>query len=351
MQILSFDCGLRNLAAVVLRVAPGFAFGPEHRTYASLEETAEQFKERAMTYFLLCGWTLEGAKLVDVSETLGRPERVKNIKKLSLMNTAEALYASLLHMETEWFADAAPDIIAVEVQHNANAHMRAVSLAIPVFFKRSMADSKFVGVSGGQKLKLCAAVGVAIGDGLVKKAAKKTAAAAKKEATAAKKAAAAAKKPGGLNQLRLGTGFAFGMGAAAAPEFTAAPTLDLNASFDSAEAASTYRPYSKKQRWGGGAAKTASGLTAKEKYEDNKNRSIMAMREVVRQWKGGVLAPLPLLPLLYDPNITDALLQAVWVLWTELAPRAPSRAALKRAAVPPKPKSRKRKLEPETEEL
>jgi hypothetical protein len=315
MQILSFDCGLRNLAAVVLRVPSAFQFPPEYRAYASETETSDEFKHRAMVYFLHCGWSLEGAKLIDVSEALNRATRVKAVLKLSLMNKADALHTVLQQLETEWFSEFSPDIVAVEVQHNANAEMRAVSLAIPVFFKRSMASTEYIAVTGGQKLKLCDAAGVKLGDGLAHVAA----------VAAAKKAARKPAKKQRGTQLTL-------LSAGPKPDPEPTPTV-LESDFVHAESASTYKSYNPRgKRWKtSNAASTASGMSKKDKYEDNKARSIKAMSEIVKNWKGGVLAPLDLLPLLYDPNVTDALLQAVWVLWTKLAPRAPARRR-KRAA-------------------
>jgi hypothetical protein len=326
MQILSFDCGLRNLAAVVLRVPSAFQFPAEYRVYASEAETADEFKHRAMVYFLHCGWSLEGARLIDVSEALNRPARVKAVLKLSLMNKADALHTVLQRLETDWFCDFSPDIVAVEVQHNANAEMRAVSLAIPVFFKRSMATTEYIAVTGGQKLKLCDAAGVKLGDGLMHVAA----------VAAAKKAARKPAKKARGTQLTLA-----GAAAAAVPvrDRDPAPTEPilnaLESDFVHAEAASTYKSYNPRgKRWKtSNAASTASGMSKKDKYEDNKARSTKAMSEIVKNWKGGVLAPLDLLPLLYDPNVADALLQAVWVLWTKLAPRAPTKRR-KRAASP-----------------
>jgi hypothetical protein len=84
--------------------------------------------------------------------------------------------------------------------------------------------------------------------------------------------------------------------------------------------------------------KTSGGLATKDKYDDNKGRSIKCM---------DLLAPsltmdVTVAELVKDPNIADAVLQGVWVLWQEHAPRAPTR---RKAAAPKPPKTKKQKPE------
>lgn len=314
MQILSFDCGLRNLAAVTVALAPGFAFPAEYKCYASEEETPDQFKERALVHFLHNGWRLEHAKLIDVSESLNRPARVKAILKLGLMSKASALHDVLDALEQEWFSASAPDVVAVEIQHGANAEMRAVSLAIPVFFKRSMVDTEFVAVVGGQKLKLCAAVGVAEGHG---NAYLHGLATAKKEAKAA--ARKVAKPTRRKTKQDSNT-----MAAFMVRDPPAAMTLEPEVEEVEVVTAPARRYNPRGQNWKHAASrKTVSGMGARDKYEDNKGRSIKAMLQIVRDWQGGPFLDLDLLAQLRDPNITDAVLQGLWVMWMRIAPRAP----------------------------
>jgi len=105
MNVLSFDCGLRNLAAAVVRIVPEFAFPPECKSYYDDTETADQFKERALAYFVRHAWTVVHARLIDISESLGRQERVKRVKSLGLMSKATGIYNVLDELEQQWFAD------------------------------------------------------------------------------------------------------------------------------------------------------------------------------------------------------------------------------------------------------
>ena len=353
MDVLSFDCGLRNLAAAVVRIAPGFAYPPECKVYASAAETAEQFKERAMGYFVRNAWSVVAARLIDVSEYLGRDTRVKQVKKLGLMSKARGIYAVLEELEAAWFHASAADIVAVEIQHGANAEMRAVSLAIPVFFMRSMVDAEFVGVVGGQKLKICDAVGVHLGDGT---AYLRAAAAAKKAAKAAarkgpvrkKKVAAAASAVANTKPLTALFGLAAVTAAAVAPPPPSVVIIDESSSEsdDDCAAAPRYNPYTKGRFGRGGAGGGAGGGTAaRDKYEDNKGRALAAMAAIVAVDATRVCGASPaLLEAIKDPNVADAILQGVWVLWTHSAPRAPARRKAKSdtaAAAPTPPKKLK----------
>jgi RNase H-fold protein (predicted Holliday junction resolvase) len=163
-RVLSFDVGLRNLGAAVVRSRPDWVFA---RTYVTPDETADAFKTRAFVDFLSHGWELERWRVFDVTEVLERPDGVKNVKRLNLVTKTTALTNTLTQLETEWFPDDdAPHTVVTEVQHNGNAEMRAVGMAILMFFSRSMPDTALTAVSGSHKLKVCAALGVAEGDGL-----------------------------------------------------------------------------------------------------------------------------------------------------------------------------------------
>ncbi len=351
---LSFDCGLRNLAAALVRVRPGFAFPPEYRTLASADETNEEFKARCLAYFLQTAWQLRDARLIDVSVYLERATRVKNVKRLGLMTEAEALTIALTALETEWFergAHARPDIIAVEIQHNANADMKAVSLAISVFFMRTMprATTDYAGVVGGQKLKLCEALGVREGDGTAakpgKRVSKKALAAAEKEAKAAAQAASART----LAQFLLSSPSApaAAVVAESAQEVCAciepfdAPSLDnddpplaAEAATEAAAARGSWRGRGRgRGGWGGYARRSTTTTTtpAKIKYEDNKQRTVLTMKRLCTFDAPGML-PDELRPLMADHNVADALLQALWVLWEHWAPRVPARPRKRKLA-------------------
>lgn len=296
MDVLSFDCGLRNLAAAVVRITPGFAFPPEYKAYADNTETADQFKERALAYFVRHAWTVVHARLIDISKSLGKQERVKRVKSLGLMSKATGIYNVLDELEQQWFADSATDIVAVEIQHGVNAEMRAVSLAIPIFFMRSMREAAYEGVVGGKKLKVCDAVGVHIGHGLAHLAQLKD----------DKKAAKAAARKGPVRKRKS----------------TAAVVVPLDDNSDDDTAPPAFNPYAKGRFGGAGRGKGSDGMTAREKYEDNKGRAMQTMAKLMEP---RICATAEIVEAVKDPNVADAVLQGVWVLWTRVAPRAPTR--------------------------
>lgn len=165
--VLSFDVGLRNLGAAVVRSRPDWMFP---RVFTSPSETTDEFKARAFSDFLKHGWELVRWRVFDVTETLDRPSAVKNVKRLNVVSKTVALTDTLAELEAAWFPDdGAPDTVVTEVQHNGNADMRAVCMGILVFFRRSMPDTALVAVSGSHKLKVCAALGVGEGAGLAAK--------------------------------------------------------------------------------------------------------------------------------------------------------------------------------------
>jgi hypothetical protein len=164
-SVLSFDIGLRNLAAAVVRAKPGWEWPPECRAYASDTETADQFHARTLQTFLTTpdAWEIVQWRVMDVTGALDRT--VKNVKRLDTVSKAVAVTDTLEALETEWFAGDAPTHIVVELQHNSNADMRSVCMGILVFFRRSMPDTVLKGKAGTHKLKLCAALGFDVGDG------------------------------------------------------------------------------------------------------------------------------------------------------------------------------------------
>ena len=266
-RVLSFDVGLRNLGAAVVCSRPDWSFPA---TFVTSTETAAAFHARAFSHFLIHGWTLEQWRVFDVTEILNRP--VKNVKRLSVVSKTIALTDTLAGLETEWFPTDAPHTVVTEVQHNGNADMRAVCMGILVFFRRSMPDSELTAVSGSHKLKVCAALGVEEGAGM----------AAKTAAKAAKKAAAKSPKRVQVNG---------GAGAASGPAVVPKTTLKKN------------------------------------KYEDNKRRAVLAIDVLL---SGKPEQDAMLATHTKKDDLADALLQAVWVLWTLVAPKAPRRSKRRR---------------------
>jgi hypothetical protein len=306
MRVLSFDCGLRNLGVALVELRPGYVLPPECKVFASPSETVDEFKERALQHFLLNGWLVSRATLEDVSKELDREKPVKKILNLGPVAKASALTRSLERLESGWFVDGqTADYVAVEVQHNANAEMRAVSMAIHVFFMRSMVDSKFLAVQGGKKLLLCDALGITRGMGAGVQKKKRTL-----KPVVAAAAAAAVDQP------------------------------EDEPGSESAKVSAYFKGNSRASKWAARSAdktKTSSGLTKKEQYRDNKERAPMALRHITQHWRGDGPAGflnVTLVELMRDPNVADAVLQGVWVLWSELVqPRAPVKSRKRKADV------------------
>ncbi len=318
--MLSFDCGLRNLGVALVEMRGGYALPPECKTYASADETADQLKERALKHFLLHGWRVSRAALEDVSKELDREKPVKRILNLGPVAKASALTQTLERLENAWFggteSGGSADFVAVEVQHNANAEMRAVSMAIHVFFMRSMIDTKFLAVQGGKKLLLCDALGIGRGMGIgrKKRSAKEAPSAVDGKTCITASATESETEP-------------------AKPNDGAAPAhIPPRKYFGGNARAAKWAARSGDKR-----AKTSFGMTKKEQYRDNKERAPMALRHIMQNWRGdgpmGFL-DLTLVELLHDPNVADAVLQGVWVLWSEhVQPRAPPKSRKRKATV------------------
>ena len=343
--VLSFDCGLRNLAAALVARTPA-VLPQEFRALAHTEETREDFHARALQWFIRHAWRVQRAELIDVSDYLSKP--VKRIKALGLMATAQGLHDALAALQAKWWrgGEPPPTVCAVEVQHNSNAVMRAVSLAIPMYFMRSwprVACTAYEGVTGAQKLKLCAALGFVVGSGLQHETDKKLEKARLRADKAAAKAAAAAarhsKKSGGVAGgiqppllFRGAPAPAFFPEAAAAAK--AASPLDVILIEDSdsesggvsiapASAPAAAAAATKRRRVassGGGDIKKP-----KDKYEDNKLRSVLTMAHLCTSMRAAGTLDASLEALLADHNIADAVLQGVWVLWQRALPRVPAR--------------------------
>ena len=415
-SVLSFDCGLRTLSAALLSRTAA-ALPAECKRLAHDGETRDEFHARALAWFLQYGWCVRRVQLIDV--TLEHDKPVKSAKRMGLMAMASSLHDALMRLQTEWFgADGSvdtPTLCAVEIQHNSNAVMRAVSLTLAVFFMRTWGKRvHYEGVTGGQKLKLCAALGFDVGAGLQaeadKKADKARARAEKADAKArekADKAAARAAKAAGAKRpsKRAATVPAapmFGIFSALPPHRVIDPYKDVDplASSDSdsdsdsdnglvvrgparstARSKDTYddplassnsdhdsddglvvlgsTEFGKLTRKpfvavpapatalapapapapapAAPAPATAlapapvvpaparSTARAKDKYDDNKLRSVLAMAKLLDGVRAsGTLDP-SLEELLKDHNIADAVLQGVWVLWQRVVPRMPAK--------------------------
>jgi len=371
MKVFAFDIGLRNLAAVVISQSPGFSFSdlPQFKTYTSADETLDAFKLRALQYFLRHGWVIEQWDLVDVSEVLERD--VKNVKRLSDVSKSIALADTLQALEDKWFADSAPDVVCVETQHNANAIMRGVGIGTLVFFRRSFPETVLESKSGSHKLKICDALGVGEGAGLVPGQEKKAAAAEKKALKEQKRTERAKRKqpsaslfslelqtgpgssfvsefgseprmPAGSGhalEQRVVKGVGFGpafeleprvvkgvgfgpafeleprvvSGVGSGPASGLEPTLESKSQPTTRTASVT--PKTRRQL---GTRHFKSTGKKKEKYEDNKIRAVMAVavlmpdgHEVLR------------LHSKKQDDLCDVLLMALWVLWCRVSPRAP----------------------------
>ena len=175
-----------------IRIRAGFAFPPEIRTFASPTETKVEWEQRAQHYFWTRGWELIGVETADITLSLDRD--VKSVKTMGNAETSRALNATLATWENLWAqwtrpmgVGGGPDTLVVEIQHNANAEMRGVSLVIMSYYQRSWPTrTNFSEVTGTHKLKVCDALGVHVGDGLAHQTAKRdkkrAESAAKKEA-------------------------------------------------------------------------------------------------------------------------------------------------------------------------
>jgi len=219
--------------------------------------------------------------------------------------------------------------------------MRAVQQSIPVFFLRSMRDAEFLSVHGGRKLKVCDAMGVRRGDGLAWKVAKK---AVRAQLAAERAACKAAKKnragaPGSLKTFFATMGRESALAAAGpAPEVLVVlsdsePELDVG-SVDAAAPVSPPpkpRPQHPGSKWARRAKTlTSHGLTKDEQYEDNKLRAVLATTAILAAWTGAASEAIRAIVL--DPNAADALLQGLWVIWTKVSPRVPTRTRKRKAA-------------------
>ena len=194
---MAFDPGLRHLAVAFI-TRSDTPVPDALKSRARPDETAAQFRDRALQWFLVHGWALVKWEVLDVTDALDREGGVANVKAIHDATKALALSDTLKALTTRWFAGdsalAPPARVVVEAQHNANALMRGVAMSILVFFRHTMPTVQLAMVSGSRKLDLCAALGIARGDGLAAKDAAADAKAAKAAAKAAKAAKASKKK-------------------------------------------------------------------------------------------------------------------------------------------------------------
>ncbi len=361
--VLSFDVGLRNLAIAHLRCSNA-AIPPELSQFAHPKEPLDAYRARCFAWFVRHGWALLRWEVLDVSEALDRDKPVKNVKRLTDATKAMALVACLQAVEASWFGVSGgsaggsagssggggsasnpyhPTIIAVEAQHNANAIMRGVAMGIMVHLHRSFPAATLALMSGGQKLKVCTALGVDLGAGIAsisaakdaKTAAKEAKAAAKlaaKEAKIAAKEAKAAAKAAGLTtsvkRRRVGAAGAPNalLTILAAPEAVVAvpdlpePVPDLPEPEPEPEPKPKPKTHGMRQH-----IFRKRGKKADPKYDDNKQRAILAAR---------VLFPAghPVLEAHADKqdDLCDALLMGIMALWDAYAWPTPRRAAVKR---------------------
>jgi hypothetical protein len=364
--VLAFDPGLRHLAvALVTRSA---APVPEAlQTRARPEETAAQYRDRALQWYLAHGWALVKWEVLDVTDALDREGGVANVKAIHDVTKALALSDTLQALVARWFGIGGresgdgggshlppPSRVVVEAQHNANALMRGVAMSILVFFRHTLPSTQLAMVSGSRKLDLCAALGIARGDGLAAKGAaadaKAAAAAAKAAVKAAKAAARAAKAaksgkgakrdssdaggPGSLlHQMHLVTtagGKLVVQAAAAAAVDTehADPADPAHVADDADDEHSAKNHWGRRAFGGRGRGRGRGGLmrmsaSARDGYDDNKRRAVMAVERLL---PGGHAA-------LDDcrgrsvktDDLCDVLLMAVWVLWQSTTWRLPPR--------------------------
>ena len=312
--VLSFDCGLRTLAVALVEPKHTPCFPPEVLKQASPEESAAQWRERVLAWFLTDGWRVREGMVIDVTAAV--PGGVKDVRRMSPVTVAAALHASLTRLEVD-LAGAPPyTTVAVEVQHNANAPMRAVCLGILSFYMATFPPARgltYENVTGGKKLQLCEALGVPVGAGIAYLegvAAAKAAAKAVAPAPKRKKASAAAAAP------------------APAPVPAPAPAAD---ELEEAALATT-----KNYAWRRGGVPRFQGRGKdNSKYLDNKFRAVLALDKL----KAG----LPPDPKWADHNLADAVLQGLWVLFQLTCPAAPRKRTAARTAGPAAPKRPRKK--------
>jgi hypothetical protein len=385
-SVISFDVGLRNLAIAHVRPS-GTPVPADLLAFAHPAETLDDFRARGFAWFVRHGWALQRWEVVDVSAALERDGPVKNVKRLSDATKAMAIVACLRNIEASWFpadngagagaglagagegaataatggvgdnataafggvgdnataAFGGPTVIAVEAQHNANAIMRGVAMGLMVHLHRSYPAATLALMSGGQKLKVCSALGIDLGHGTQaiasarsqkaakaeeKAAAKAAAQAAKcaaKEAKAAAKAAAKAGKTGAGKAMQ-----AFLSGGVAAP-VALAPAAAVVAPAAVVAVAGpvpvpALGPSAAPARLTGFRRNLPHKGKARDKYEDNKQRAVLAVR---------VLFPdgHPVLAAHRDKqdDLCDALLMGIMALWDVSVWKAPRRVGRKRA--------------------
>lgn len=287
MRVLSIDPGLRNLALAVVKVKTGWTFPDANKTLAAPDESTEAFKRRAMLEFLRDGWVMDHLEVIDISKMLGR--KVYDIKRMPLTDKVTSLCATLQRVETDWFdaENVCPDVLVVEVQHNANPEMKAVAMAAMAFLHRSMPDTQLRAITGVHKLKICEALGFPEGSGLT-----------------SRRSRSSAKKKGDADS-------------DLDPE-----NEDEDDDDDTLRVKKGFRKVADK--W----VRTKQGCL--DKYYDNKHRSMLALKRLLPTYKTAKGVK--------KDDVADALLQALWILWEHVEPPKP------RKQTNPKPSSTKPKI-------
>jgi hypothetical protein len=304
MRVLSIDPGLRNLALAVVKVKTGWTFPDANKTLAAPDESTEAFKRRAMLEFLRDGWVMDHLEVIDISKMLGR--KVSDIKRMPLTDKVTSLCATLQRVETDWFdaENVCPDVLVVEVQHNANPEMKAVAMAAMAFLHRSMPDTQLRAITGVHKLKICEALGFPEGSGLTSR-----------QSRSRSRPLPSAKKKGSRP-----------MDADADADSDLDPENDDGE--DDEDDDDTLRVKKGFRKVADKWVRTKQGCL--DKYYDNKHRSMLALKRLLPTYKTAKGVK--------KDDVADALLQALWILWEHVEPPKP------RKQTNPKPSSTKPKI-------
>ena len=283
MRVLSFDIGLRNLAATVVAVATGWTPPPECLYRLSSDETVDAYKARAMRCFLDTGWQLEQCRVINIRDAAPG------------VDTAAALTDALTELEEAWFpgVDTAPDRIVVEVQHNCNPTMRAICMGVLVFFRRSMPDTVLEAIAGSHKLKVCDALGFPLGSGI-----------------------ATIRRRGQQGRGRTGTATA-----------TADDGEGDEASLSDVETKERAQTSWRRVPGGGAGGRAGAWIRTADqtaKYTDNKRRACLALHKLAEGTHASARAVQAALKLQRKhDDIADSLLQGLWIAWRTVSPRVP----------------------------
>lgn len=208
-SVLSIDIGTKNYALAHVRIPPGFAMPDHCLHFASVEETPNDFRKRAMVHFMKCpGWEILNWGIIDIRRDK-ELEKVEALKKeldiivrtwflpTTIASTlrsheykaedayetnaeskdiaSESCIVDLTHEADEKTSGThviiphpPPDVVCVEQQHNRQTEMRGISLATVMYFLTAANRTWSVTtLTGGPKLKVCTALGIGEGAGLL----------------------------------------------------------------------------------------------------------------------------------------------------------------------------------------